>query len=149
MPPKLNNIYFSKTVYFPIEYIYEVVSNVEEYPKILPYIKKSKIYNTKNNDTLQVEMKVRHGIVSFSYKCDVFLKHNKSIHVIATDGPFFIMRATWLFFKKNKDTTEIEYNLNYKFSVLFLEKAVSFLLKKNINPTIEAFENFLRKKYNL
>lgn len=147
-PSVTNTISFSQNVNFPIHAIYEVVADVESYPKILSYVKKSRIYN-QTQDVLQVELVVRYGPISFAYKNDVFLspETHDSIYVVATEGPFSTMRVNWNFFKITDGSTHVKYKLEYKFHNPFLSKAVSLLIKKNIHNTIKAFEESLAEKY--
>jgi ribosome-associated toxin RatA of RatAB toxin-antitoxin module len=121
---------------FSCEEMFDLVSDIDNYHKFLPWCSQSNSFVDNNNHTI--------GSIDIDYlkvKTHFITKNiNQKPHKIDitfVDGPFSDLHGFWQFSPLGANGCRIEFNLNYKFSNIFLEKIVgpvfSFITKNIID----------------
>jgi ribosome-associated toxin RatA of RatAB toxin-antitoxin module len=98
----------------PIDQVYNLVADVQNYPNFIPLIKQVKILNSYDNTieySLTLGFKNFHE--TFSTK-DVFYKPNK-IEIFLIDGPMKSLYNLWEFTSIDSQTTKISFYISFEF----------------------------------
>ena len=140
-----------RTINCSKEDLINLVLNIEDYPKFIPYCLDAKIYekNLDNDDQLIIaDLTIGKGPFKDTYKSDV--KYNKkedSIYVTNLDGPLKHLENKWHFKEENKITKvlfEIDFELKNEFLNIVMIKSFQFGLYK----TADAFQKRAEELFN-
>ena len=132
----------SKIINHPVERIYNLISNVEEYPNFLPWCNDI-IIKEKTQKYIITEVKVGFQNINEKYLCKVLLYPKIRILLDYISGPFEYLEIDWKFSKISKNKTEVNFFCNFRFQSLFLRLCTSFFLEKAVKKMVGAFEKKL------
>jgi coenzyme Q-binding protein COQ10 len=98
----------------PIDKVYNLVADVEQYPNFIPLIKNVKILNSYDN-TIEYSLTLgfKNFNETFSTK-DVFYKPNK-IEIFLIDGPMKSLYNLWEFKQIDSNTTHVSFYIEFEF----------------------------------
>ena len=98
----------SKIINHPVERIYNLISNVEEYPNFLPWCNDI-IIKEKTQKYIITEVKVGFQNINEKYLCKVLLYPKKRILLDYISGPFEYLEIDWKFSKISKNKTVVNF----------------------------------------
>lgn len=134
----MNKVHKSVLVPYPIEKMYELVERVEDYPQFLPWCAGVHIREQSANQlvaTLQIAFKgVRQ---SFTTRNIHTPPHSMKMYFV--EGPFKKLEGTWEFIELDQQACKIEFNLEYGFSNIVLEKLIGPMFNMIANTFIDGF----------
>ena len=139
--PKVSN---SKTVNFAASRIYGAVVDVESYPRILHFIHQIKVLE-KTDKVTKARVLVGLPMFTFSYDCIIHHKEPDYVRVELISGPFKRLKAHWQFEAINETQCKVHYSLDSEFSNPFMEMTAGAIFASQINHSIKAFEDVLRR----
>ena len=134
---------------FTAEKMYNLVSDIENYSKYLPWCKKSEVRSTNGN--------VIEGAVFIEYlkvKTHFVTRNTNTpyskIDMELIEGPFHNLDGSWIFTPLGEKGCKIEFLLKYKFSNIILEKIIgpvfNYISKNIVDSFIkEARESSIRE----
>ena len=131
--------------------MYSLVSDIAHYPDYLPWCPKTVIKDHVIRD--QSEMKVVASVYIEYLKIKThFTTQNtyvldKSINMYLVDGPFKELVGTWLFTPLGADGCKIDFNLQYKFSNIVLEKLIGPVFEYVSKNIVDCFVKQAKKQY--
>ena len=129
----------TRTVPYPAELMYRVVSEVEKYPQFLPWVLALRVLSRRENH-MQAEMAVGYGGLRERYTSDVRLDPiNRRIDVVQTKGPFSNLENHWHFTPK-ADGCEIEFSIQFEFMNRLLHSVAGHAFEKVMIKMTDAFE---------
>ena len=115
----------------------DLVLNIEEYPKFIPYCLNAHIYKDESEDNFQyieADLTIGKGPFKDTYKSDVkFDKKESIIYVKNIDGPLKYLENKWQFKEDNKITEvsfEVDFELKNRFLNIVMTKSFQFGLDK-------------------
>jgi len=129
----------TRTVRYPAELMYAIVSDVEKYPQFLPWVVALRVLSRSENG-LTAEMAVGYGALRERYTSDVTLdpiRHR--IDVVQTKGPFKTLENHWQFTPKDEGC-EVEFSIRFEFRSRLLHGAASHAFEKVMLKMTDAFE---------
>lgn len=135
-----------KTLSYTTQQLFDIVIDVESYPKFLPWCKASRIINQTDAFNFDAVLTVGYKSINESYTSKVESIYLKKIKSTATEGPFRMLESFWLFNDK-KDCCEVEFNIQYEFKSFFLGKVMGGMFKKASEKMFSAFENRAQSLY--
>src|SRR5471032_1206410 len=98
--------------------MFQVVADVEQYPKFLPWVVALRVLSrehVKNRDVLSAEMAVGYGALREKYTSQVILDQvARTIDVAQTSGPFKQLENHWRF-TPLAPGCEVQFSLAYEF----------------------------------
>ncbi|MBY0463151.1 MAG: type II toxin-antitoxin system RatA family toxin [Alphaproteobacteria bacterium] len=125
---------------YPSDLLYEIVEDVESYPKFLPWIKESLISN-KQAQHFDAKLTVGYNaFVQTSYISRVHLTPLKKIHIEYLSGPFQHLDNQWTFTSINEQETEIEFLIDFSFKSQILQNLMDKFFNEALKNTLHAFE---------
>jgi len=129
----------------------DLVLNIEEYPKFIPYCLNAHIYKDEsvgNFQYIEADLTIGKGPFKDTYKSDVkFDKKESIIYVKNIEGPLKYLENKWKFDQKEnftKVTFDLDFELKNKFLNIFMNKSFKYGLDK----IADAFQSRAEKLFN-
>ena len=132
---------YSRTfsIYQPINEVFDVLNDVEEYQSFIPFCIDSKIIE-ENDDEIKASLRLSFMGTSTQFISNNKYKSNEFIEMNLVEGPFSFFKATWIFKRIHNEETQ----LTFKMSYTILNPMIDLLFSKNIDVVgqriIEAFK---------
>ena len=119
------------------EQLIDLVLDIENYPKFIPYCLDAKIHEKKEEDSLILiiaDLTIGKGPFKATYKSDVrFNKNTDTIHVTNIEGPQKHLDNKWVFLEKDNFTGisfDIDFEIENKFLNIVMSKSFQYGLDK-------------------
>lgn len=124
--------------------LFDIIIDVEEYPKFLPWCVATRILD-REEDMFLAEMVLGYKNFTESYISKVgYLYPTKGeghIRVNLVEGPFKYLENYWQLKQLNERETETEFYINFAFKSYLMEKMISTFFNNAFKKMVEAFEN--------
>ena len=134
-----------RTINCSKEDLINLVLNIEDYPKFIPYCLNAKIYEKKldNDDQLIIaDLTIGKGLFKDTYKSDVkYIKKDGIILVKNIDGPLKYLDNKWQF-KKTGKLTEVSFDVDFELKNKFL----NILMAKSFNYGLAKIADAFQKR---
>lgn len=128
----------NRFVPYPAELMYAVVSDIEQYPKFLPWVVALRVLSHRDNG-MTAEMAVGYGALRERYTSDVALDPAEHrIDVTQTSGPFKTLENHWRFTPK-EGGCEIEFSILFEFKNRLLQGVAGAKFEKAMLKMTDAF----------
>ena len=115
----------------------DLVLNIEEYPKFIPYCLNAHIYKDEsvgNFQYIEADLTIGKGPFKDTYKSDVkFDKKESIIYVKNIEGPLKYLENKWKFDQKENFTEvtfDLDFELKNKFLNIFMNRSFKYGLDK-------------------
>ena len=129
----------------------DLVLNIEEYPKFIPYCLNAHIYKDEsvgNFQYIEADLTIGKGPFKDTYKSDVkFDKKERIIYVINIEGPLKYLENKWKFDQK-ENFTEVTFDLDFELKNKFLNIFMNKSFKYGLDKIADAFQNRAEKLFN-
>jgi len=129
----------TRTVPYPAELMYAVVSDVEKYPQFLPWVLALRVLSRRENG-MTAEMAVGYGALRERYTSDV--KLDPTIHridVTQIKGPFKTLENHWQFTPQGEGC-EVAFSILFEFKNRLLHSVAGAKFEKVMLKMADAFE---------
>ena len=129
----------------------DLVLNIEEYPKFIPYCLNAHIYKDEsvgNFQYIEADLTIGKGPFKDTYKSDVkFDKKESIIYVKNIEGPLKYLENKWKFDQK-ENFTEVTFDLDFELKNKFLNIFMNKSFKYGLDKIADAFQNRAEKLLN-
>ena len=129
----------------------DLVLNIEEYPKFIPYCLNAHIYKDEsvgNFQYIEADLTIGKGPFKDTYKSDVkFDKKESIIYVKNIEGPLKYLDNKWKFDQK-KNFTEVTFDLDFELKNKFLNIFMNKSFKYGLDKIADAFQSRAEKLFN-
>ena len=129
----------------------DLVLNIEEYPKFIPYCLNAHIYKDEtvgNFQYIEADLTIGKGPFKDTYKSDVkFDKKESIIYVKNIEGPLKYLENKWKFDQK-ENFTEVTFDLDFELKNKFLNIFMNKSFKYGLDNIADAFQNRAEKLFN-
>ena len=129
----------------------DLVLNIEEYPKFIPYCLNAHIYKNETVGNFQyivADLTIGKGPFKDTYKSDVkFDKKESIIYVKNIEGPLKYLENKWKFDQK-ENFTEVTFDLDFELKNKFLNIFMNRSFKYGLDKIADAFQNRAEKLFN-
>ncbi len=133
-----------KVAYSP-EQMFELVANVADYPKFLPWCVGARIRSNVNN-VLIADLSVGFGPFRENFTSRVALVRPNEIKVSYENGPFRYLRNIW-HFKPDPGGCEIDFFVDFEFKNRLLQAAIGAVFHETVRVMVGAFQKRAREVY--
>ncbi|KAA5606487.1 type II toxin-antitoxin system RatA family toxin [Roseospira marina] len=130
--------------YQPSE-LYDLVADVEKYPKFLPWCLASRI-KKREGDVFYADLVIGFKMVRERFTSRVQLTSGKRIDVSYTEGPFQYLNNHWIF-EPAEGGTMIDFYVDFEFRSAFLQKIMGALFNEAVRRMVAAFERRAEQLY--
>ena len=125
------------------EQLVNLVLDIENYPKFIPYCLDAKIYKKKeerNLISIIADLTIGKGPFKATYKSDVkFDKDTDTIQVTNIEGPLKYLDNKWFFLEKGS-STEILFDIDFEIENKFLNIVMSKSFQYGLNKIADSFQ---------
>ena len=129
----------------------DLVLNIEEYPKFIPYCLNAQIYKDESKGNFQyieADLTIGKGPFKDTYKSDVkFDKKESIIYVKNIEGPLKYLENKWKFDQK-ENFTEVTFDLDFELKNKFLNIFMNKSFKYGLDKIADAFQSRAEKLFN-
>ena len=129
----------------------DLVLNIKEYPKFIPYCLNAHIYKDEsvgNFQYIEADLTIGKGPFKDTYKSDVkFDKKESIIYVKNIEGPLKYLENKWKFDQK-ENFTEVTFDLDFELKNKFLNIFMNKSFKYGLDKVADAFQNRAEKLFN-
>ena len=129
----------------------DLVLNIEEYPKFIPYCLNARIYKDEsvgNFQYIEADLTIGKGPFKDTYKSDVkFDKKESIIYVKNIEGPLKYLENKWKFDQK-ENFTEVTFDLDFELKNKFLNIFMNKSFKYGLDKIADAFQTRAEKLFN-
>jgi len=133
----------SRIVPYTADLMFQVVADVERYPKFLPWVVALRVLSrehVKGQDVLTAEMAVGYGALREKYTSRVILDPDaRTIDVAQTSGPFKILENHWRFTPEG-ERCRVDFSIAYEFKSRLLNAVAGAAFGKVYVKMADAFE---------
>ena len=140
-----------RTINCSKEDLINLVLNIEDYPKFIPYCLNAKIYekNLDNDNQLIIaDLTIGKGPFMDTYKSDVkYIKKDDIILVKNIDGPLKYLDNKWQF-KKTGKLTEVSFDVDFELKNKFLNILMAKSFKYGLDKIADAFQRRAEELFN-
>jgi len=121
----------------------DLVLNIEEYPKFIPYCLNAHIYKDEsvgNFQYIEADLTIGKGPFKDTYKSDVkFDKKESIIYVKNIEGPLKYLENKWKFDQK-ENFTEVTFDLDFELKNKLLNIFMNKSFKYGLDKIADAFQ---------
>jgi coenzyme Q-binding protein COQ10 len=125
------------------EQLVDLVLDIENYPKFIPYCLDAKIYEKKEEKNLIsiiADLTIGKGPFKATYKSDVrFNKDTDTILVTNIEGPLKHLDNKWIFLEKD-NSTEISFDIDFEIENKFLNIVMDRSFQYGLNKIADSFK---------
>ena len=129
----------------------DLVLNIEEYPKFIPYCLNAHIYKDEsvgNFQYIEADLTIGKGPFKDTYKSDVkFDKKESIIYVKNIEGPLKYLENKWKFDQK-ENFTEVTFDLDFELKNKFLNIFMNKSFKYGLDKIADAFQKRAKNLFN-
>ena len=149
-----------KTLPYPSDFLFDIVLDVESYPKFLPWITSSHIYNKGGNDhagSCLGDLSIGYGFIAQSYTSHIDYcrtagqggeQENKHTHPFIqarhVKGPFDHLSNMWVFRALDDHNTQVHFSIRFELDSTLLKNILEPILEKASYSIIDSFESRAR-----
>lgn len=133
--------YERKLISQPIELLYEVVSDVDNYKNFVPWCKQSRVL-IKNKEYMEAELEVGFSLYSERYTSTINLLKPSSVIATSTDTKLFnYLKTNWKFVPaKNPATTWVVFEVEFQFKSSLYNEVSKLFMQEVTSKMVTAFE---------
>ena len=137
----------SVLLWYTAHEIYELVVDVEAYPKFLPWCERVEILQRDENG-LAARLHLAYTGIRHAFTTRNVQVKDESVHIGLVDGPFSLLDGLWRFVPLSLPSSpagtaggacKIEFELRYAFANGVLEAAISPVFDRIANTFVDSF----------
>jgi len=128
------------------EQLFDLVADVESYPKFLPWCVACRIERREGN-VLWADLVVGFKMLREKFTSKVTLERPDHVHVEYLRGPFRYLNNHWTFTKLPEGGTEIGFYIDFEFRSRVLQTLMGAVFNEAVRMMVGAFEKRARELY--
>ncbi len=136
----------SALVKFSAQQMFELVNNIEDYPKFLPWCSGSRIIKT-GDDYVEAELIISKGGFNKSFSTRNKIDPAGVITVSLLDGPFSYLEGVWHFLPLREDASKISLDLEFEMSGKLASLAFGVVFNQICNTMVTSFTDRAKQVY--
>ena len=136
---------------YTAQQMYDLVSDVQSYPKFLPWNAAARIRSC--DDMGDHEVMLADLVISFKVFRETFGSKvvlwpaDKKIDTQYLDGPFKYMKSWWVFKDVEKGGCEVEFFVDFEFKNAILQSVIGVVFNEAMRRVVTAFEARAKELY--
>lgn len=128
----------SALVKFSAQQMFDLVNNIEDYPKFLPWCSGSRILK-REDDMVEAELVISKGGFKKSFSTRNKIVNGRRMTVSLLSGPFSSLEGTWDFIPLREDASKISLNLEFEMSGKLASLAFGAVFNQICNTMVSSF----------
>ena len=136
----------SALVKFSAQQMFELVNNIEDYPKFLPWCSGSRVIN-RSEEIVEAELMISKGGFKKAFSTRNKIDDGGVITVSLLDGPFSYLEGTWTFMPLRTDASKISLDLEFEMSGKLASLAFGVVFNQICNTMVSSFTDRAKQVY--
>ena len=136
----------SALVKFSAQQMFELVNNIEDYPKFLPWCSGSRIIN-RSDEIVEAELMISKGGFKKAFSTRNKIDDGGVITVSLLDGPFSYLEGVWTFMPLRADASKISLDLEFEMSGKLASLAFGVVFNQICNTMVSSFTDRAKQVY--
>ena len=136
----------SALVKFSAQQMFELVNNIEDYPKFLPWCSGSRVIN-RSEEIVEAELMISKGGFKKAFSTRNKLDQGGVITVSLLDGPFSYLEGVWTFMPLRADASKISLDLEFEMSGKLASLAFGVVFNQICNTMVSSFTDRAKQVY--
>ena len=122
--------------------MYQLVADVENYPKFLPWCNSVAIIERTSTCIIaELDCDLRGIPIEFTTRNKIFIQ---KVEISLVKGPFKTLNGTWKFESLGENMCNVEFRISWEMANFFFEKTTGFVFGQ---LSQKIFDSFIRKAY--
>lgn len=134
----LREIYRSALVPYPAEDMFDLVNDVESYPRFLPWCRDSSVRETGENER-EASLEFSRAGLHRRFTTRNSLERGRSIEMDLVNGPFRVLEGRWSFHNLGDAGSKVVLDLRFEFASRLLEAVFAPVFAEVMNSLVDAF----------
>ena len=134
------------------ENIFNVIANIENYPKFLPWCVGARIIETRKLSDIifqKAELVIAFKLFRETFLSNIKLNRNNwAINISSNTKPFKSLKGCWIINEK-ENKCEVSFEIQFEFKSIILERIIGFVFFKAVRTIVKAFEEQCLKNEKL
>ncbi len=127
------------------EQMFDLVADVEHYPKFLPWCVATRVRN-RNDNEMVADMVIGFKMFRESFTSRVHMERPHKVDVMYENGPFKYLKNYWKF-DTAEGGCELDFYVEFEFRSRLLEKAIGAVFNEAVRRMVNAFESRAQALY--
>lgn len=127
--------------------LFDLIVDIESYPKFLPWCVGSRITKTEGEDLIWADLMIGYKMFREKFSSKVILEHPHSITVEYQSGPMSHLRNYWRLQEMPGGHTEIDFFVDFEFKSKIFQSLSVIFLNEIIKRMVAAFEERAEELY--
>lgn len=136
----------SALVKYSARQMFDLVNDIEAYPKFLPWCSGSRILK-QEEDIIEAELLISKGGFKKSFSTRNKIDLGGKITVSLLDGPFSYLEGVWNFMPLREDASKISLDLEFEMSGVLTNLAFGAVFNQICNTMVTAFTGRAKEVY--
>lgn len=136
----------SALVKFSAQQMFDLVSDIEAYPKFLPWCSGSRIIR-READIIEAELQISRGGFNKAFSTRNRIESNSKMTLSLLNGPFSHLEGTWDFIVLREDASKISLNLEFELSGKLANLAFGAVFNQICNTMVSSFTERAKRVY--
>ncbi len=136
----------SALVKYSAHQMFDLVNDIEAYPKFLPWCTGSKILK-REGDFVEAELMISKGGFKKSFSTRNTIEQGGRITVSLLDGPFSHLEGVWDFMPLRADASKISLDLEFEMSSALVSLAFGAVFNQICNTMVASFTGRAKEVY--
>jgi len=119
--------------------MFELVRDIERYPRFLPWCSAGTVRTADPGGTLEARIDIAYLGVHSHFTTRNVHRAPESIELALVDGPFRDLRGTWAFQPLGESACKVTLTLQYRFAAGLLGALVAPVFERIANSLVDAF----------
>lgn len=134
----MNTLKRNAIVPYSTRQMFELVNNIEDYPRFLPWCHSAEIISRTDKEVVAALEIVWKGVRKrFSTKN--ILKPYDSMDIVLVEGPLQHLEGIWTFIPLNEKASKVNLDLEFEFTGSFIDRLFQPVFQHIANTLVEAF----------
>jgi len=133
---------------YSAEQMYQLINDVNAYPRFLPDCSDSKIIS-QDEDSVTAALLVSKGALKKWFTTKNKLIPNKEIQLTLVDGPFKQLQGSWQLVSLSDDACKVSLTLEYEFSNKMFDLAFGRVFNHLTNNMVQVFTQRAKDVYGV
>lgn len=126
--------------------MFDLVSDIESYPKFLPWCVGARIIEREENG-VTADLVIGFKMFRERFRSKVDFKQPDQIHVDYIRGPLKYLHNDWKFSSNDQGGTTIDFSVDFEFKNKIFEKVAGALFSEAVRRMVGAFETRAHEIY--
>jgi ribosome-associated toxin RatA of RatAB toxin-antitoxin module len=128
----------SALVSYSAQQMFELVNNIEDYPRFLPWCRTSQVIHLSDTE-LEAKLEIAWKGITKSFTTRNYLHPFQHMEIKLVTGPFRHLEGRWSFIELSGDACKVGVELEFEFTGSLVDKFFQPIFNHIANSLVDAF----------